>query len=168
MAKQSGTPPEKDVIDPRDLTIGSLHAFMCVAKLGGYSKAARFLGVSQSTVSRQVKALEETVGMELLSNTIPPRPTEEGKRISALSEKFISALFMNPEHLYMGMNGRKLGRQTKENLKLSLMSINHIDYGGDIDNYYNRDRAWDGGNIREEAEQMMRKHYSKPPADDGN
>ncbi len=43
-----------------------LRAFHAVATEGSFTKAARALSVSQPAVTIQVKALEETYGVELL------------------------------------------------------------------------------------------------------
>ena len=55
-----------------------LRTFEAVARLGSLTKAARVLGVSQSTVSRQLSQLEETAGSPLLLRSVPVRLTERG------------------------------------------------------------------------------------------
>jgi DNA-binding transcriptional LysR family regulator len=47
----------------------SITAFVRVAQHGGFSAAARSLGVSTTTISDQVQALENTLGVRLLSRT---------------------------------------------------------------------------------------------------
>src|ERR1700761_361507 len=47
----------------------SINAFVRVAQNGGFSAAARSLGVSTTTVSDQVQALESTLGVRLLNRT---------------------------------------------------------------------------------------------------
>ena len=47
----------------------SITAFVRVAQNGGFSAAARSLGVSTTTVSDQVQALENTLGVRLLNRT---------------------------------------------------------------------------------------------------
>jgi DNA-binding transcriptional LysR family regulator len=47
----------------------SITAFVQVAENGGFSAAARSLNVSTTTVSDQVQALENTLGVRLLNRT---------------------------------------------------------------------------------------------------
>ncbi len=49
----------------RHLTASQLRALVAVAETGGYSTAARRLGVAQPTVHRAAKELEKTVGIDL-------------------------------------------------------------------------------------------------------
>jgi DNA-binding transcriptional LysR family regulator len=49
--------------------LASINAFVRVAQNGGFSAAARGLGVSTTTVSDQVQALESTLGVRLLNRT---------------------------------------------------------------------------------------------------
>src|SRR5512146_3056439 len=46
-----------------------LHVFLAVARAGRVSAAARTLGVEHTTVSRRLKALEETIGVPLFYRT---------------------------------------------------------------------------------------------------
>ena len=48
-----------------DLELRHLRAFVAVVEAGGHTRAARRLGVSQSTVSETLTALERTLGTEL-------------------------------------------------------------------------------------------------------
>ena len=47
----------------------SINAFVRVAESGGFSAAARSLGVSTTTISDQVQALENALGVRLLNRT---------------------------------------------------------------------------------------------------
>jgi len=49
--------------------LSSLHAFVAVVETGGFSSAARRLGVSKAQVSKQVAQLEELLGVRLLHRT---------------------------------------------------------------------------------------------------
>ena len=49
--------------------LASITAFVRVAENGGFSAAARHLNVSTTTVSDQVQALENTLGVRLLNRT---------------------------------------------------------------------------------------------------
>jgi DNA-binding transcriptional LysR family regulator len=65
-----------------------LSGFAVVARLGGFHKAARELGISQPGLSRSIEALESIVGKKLLIRSVKGvRLTEEGKMILAFFEK---------------------------------------------------------------------------------
>lgn len=53
----------------RNLDITTLRSFMAVADLGGVTKAAGFLNLTQSAVSMQLKRLEEMLGVDFLDRT---------------------------------------------------------------------------------------------------
>lgn len=55
------------MIDTLDL--GEIRTFVLIARLGGFGKAADALGVSRSHVSRQLSALEQTLGVRLINRT---------------------------------------------------------------------------------------------------
>ena len=64
----------------QDLNV--LLAFMAVAREKSFTRAAAQLGMSQSAVSRTVRALEENMGMLLLTRTTRSvAPTEAGQRL---------------------------------------------------------------------------------------
>jgi LysR family nitrogen assimilation transcriptional regulator len=61
-----------------------LEYFVAVADLGGFSRAARVLGVAQPAISRQVRSLEVELRQNLLlRNGRGALPTEAGKRLLA-------------------------------------------------------------------------------------
>ena len=49
-----------------ELELRHLRVFLAVAELGGHTRAARSLGVSQSTVSETLTSLERALGTALL------------------------------------------------------------------------------------------------------
>ncbi|PSL22351.1 LysR family transcriptional regulator [Shimia abyssi] len=53
----------------RNLDVTTLRSFVAVADLGGVTKAAGFLHLTQSAVSMQLKRLEELIGVPLLDRT---------------------------------------------------------------------------------------------------
>ncbi|CUI77690.1 LysR family transcriptional regulator [Cognatishimia activa] len=53
----------------RNLDVTTLRSFMAVADLGGVTKAAGFLNLTQSAVSMQLKRLEELLGLDLFDRT---------------------------------------------------------------------------------------------------
>jgi DNA-binding transcriptional LysR family regulator len=65
--------------------------FEAVVRRGGFSAAARALGLSQSTVSRHIALLEANAGSPLLERTSPPRPTERGASVLAAVEPMVGA-----------------------------------------------------------------------------
>jgi DNA-binding transcriptional LysR family regulator len=61
-----------------------MSAFVAVAEHASFAKAARQLGVSRSTLSETVRALEEKLGVRLLNRTTRSvAPTEVGERLLA-------------------------------------------------------------------------------------
>jgi DNA-binding transcriptional LysR family regulator len=61
---------------------GDLTAFLAVARERSFTKAAAGLGVSQSALSQTVRALEERLGIRLLTRTTRSvAPTEAGERL---------------------------------------------------------------------------------------
>lgn len=67
---------------PRDLPL--LVTFAAVVRRGSFTAAARELGLSKSSVSEQVRALEERCGVRLLErSTRKVRPTQVGEQVMA-------------------------------------------------------------------------------------
>lgn len=58
-----------------------LQALACVVEQGGFERAARALGLSQSAVSQRIKLLEVRTGAPVLLRATPPAPTETGQRL---------------------------------------------------------------------------------------
>jgi DNA-binding transcriptional LysR family regulator len=66
---------------PRD-TISDVLAFLAVARERSFTRAAAKLGVSQSALSHTVRALEERMGVRLLTRTTRSvSPTDAGERL---------------------------------------------------------------------------------------
>lgn len=68
-----------------------LRTFEAVARHGGLSAAARALGVSQSTVSRQIARLEASAASPLLVRANPVRLTERGAALLAATRPMLGA-----------------------------------------------------------------------------
>lgn len=67
---------------PRD-NLNELTAFLAVARERSFTKAAAQLGVSQSALSHTLRALEERLGVRLLTRTTRSvSPTEAGERLA--------------------------------------------------------------------------------------
>src|SRR5690606_6207532 len=58
-----------------------LQALAAVVEEGGFERAARALGLSQSAVSQRIKLLESRVGAPVLLRAVPPAPTETGRKL---------------------------------------------------------------------------------------
>ncbi|WP_442943660.1 LysR family transcriptional regulator [Nitrospirillum sp. BR 11752] len=68
-------------MDKSDVTLDRMRTFVRVAERGNLSAVARELGIGQSSVTRQLRELEDAVGVPLLSRTTRRvSPTEEGAR----------------------------------------------------------------------------------------
>src|SRR5262245_29927468 len=63
--------------------------FFFVAKLGSFTAASKVLGVLQSTLTRQVQALEKQIGFPLLVRrmTVGVTPTRKGEELLVILEK---------------------------------------------------------------------------------
>src|SRR4051812_19405707 len=62
--------------------LGDLHAFVAVARAGGFREGARAAGISASGLSEAVRRLEASLGVRLLHRTTRSvRPTEAGARL---------------------------------------------------------------------------------------
>ena len=69
-----------------------LVAFLTVAQAGSFTRAAAQMGVTQSALSHTIRALEERLGIRLLTRTTRSvAPTEAGERlISSLGPRFVA------------------------------------------------------------------------------
>jgi DNA-binding transcriptional LysR family regulator len=74
---------------PLDLDL--LRAFVAVVDASGFTRAADRLHLTQSTVSQQIKRLEDTVGRVLLvrERTGDSRTTEEGERLLGYARRML-------------------------------------------------------------------------------
>src|SRR5260370_36680090 len=67
---------------PPMLDIDLLRSFVSVVDAGGFTRAGERVHRTQSTVSQQIRRLEETLGRELLHrNGKKATPTGEGERL---------------------------------------------------------------------------------------
>ena len=63
-------------------SLGDLHAFVSVARAGGFRDGARANGLSASGLSEAVRRLEAQLGIRLLNRTTRSVvPTEAGERL---------------------------------------------------------------------------------------
>ena len=85
---------------PRNLDLASLRSFVTVADVGGVTRAAGYLNLTQSAVSMQIKRLEDALGMTLFlraARKLALSPEGEqllsyGRRMLALNDEALSQL----------------------------------------------------------------------------
>lgn len=85
---------------PRNLDLSALRSFVTVADVGGVTRAAGFLNLTQSAVSMQIKRLEESLGLNLFlraARKLALSPEGEqllsyGRRMLALNDEALSQL----------------------------------------------------------------------------
>ena len=83
---------------PRNLDLASLRSFVTVAEVGGVTRAAGYLNLTQSAVSMQIKRLEDALGMQLFlraARKLALSPEGEqllsyGRRMLALNDEALS------------------------------------------------------------------------------
>ncbi|MEH2070140.1 MAG: LysR family transcriptional regulator [Nostoc sp.] len=63
------------------MRLEQLQAFLAIAQTGSFQQAARTSGVTQSTISRQIQALEADLGIELFHRTSHAKLTLAGERL---------------------------------------------------------------------------------------
>lgn len=88
---------------PRNLDLASIRSFVTVADVGGVTRAASYLNLTQSAVSMQIKRLEDALGMSLFmraARKLALSPEGEqllsyGRRMLALNDEALSALSAN-------------------------------------------------------------------------
>ena len=72
------------------LDIELLRSFVSVVDAGGFTRAGERVHRTQSTVSQQIKRLEDTVGKPLLiRNGKQAKPTEEGERLLSYARRIL-------------------------------------------------------------------------------
>lgn len=76
----------------KSMNYAQLRAFHAVATEGGFTKAARLLGVTQPTLSQEVKALEEAHGVRLFDRSRRAVAlTELGQALFAITRRLFAA-----------------------------------------------------------------------------
>jgi len=75
----------------RNLDLGTLRALTTIVDMGGVTRAANKLNLTQSTVSMQIKRLEETLDTALLvRDGRTMKPTDEGAQLLSYARKLVS------------------------------------------------------------------------------
>src|SRR5499425_3578807 len=73
------------------LELDLLRSFVSVVDTGGFTRAGERVHRTQSTVSQQIRRLEENLGYPLLHrNGKQATPTEEGERLVAYARKILA------------------------------------------------------------------------------
>jgi DNA-binding transcriptional LysR family regulator len=73
------------------LDLDLLRSFVSVVDAGGFTRAGERVHRTQSTVSQQIRRLEETLGHPLLHrNGKPATPTEEGERLLSYARRILA------------------------------------------------------------------------------
>ncbi len=83
--------------DPRVLSgpfWGELRVFLAVAKAKSFNRAAEVLNMSQPTVSRQVKRLQDVIGSQLVV------PTQNGIKLTEKGKELAKSLLLLDEKLF--------------------------------------------------------------------
>jgi hypothetical protein len=62
--------------------LSSMITFVKVVEAGGFAAAGRKLGISPSTVTQQIQALEERLGARLLNRSTEPLQCQKDQQIS--------------------------------------------------------------------------------------
>ncbi len=77
----------------QSLTLRQLQIFDSVVRLGGYTKAAEALNLSQPTVSMQIKKLSETLGLPLMEQVgRQVHPTAAGRDVFNTAREILSGV----------------------------------------------------------------------------
>jgi DNA-binding transcriptional LysR family regulator len=92
-----------------------LRVFLAVAKAGSFNRAAAILHMSQPTVSRQVKRLQDLMGAQLLV------PTQSGVRLTRKGDELAASLALLDHSLFSISND--LRAETKQEQGLVRVSI---------------------------------------------
>jgi DNA-binding transcriptional LysR family regulator len=69
------------------MRIEQLQAFLAITKTGNFGQAAKQCGVTQSTISRQIQALEQDLGLPLFHRTNQAKLTVGGEKLLPRAQK---------------------------------------------------------------------------------
>ena len=105
-----------------DVEVRQLRALVAVVDEGGFTQAARVLGVSQAAVSRTIAALEEALGARLLRRTsrevalspVGARVIGHARRVLEETAAVVRAVTDADAELRIGYAWAALGRHTTE------------------------------------------------------
>jgi len=89
------------------MRLEQLQAFLAIADTGSFQQAARHCGVTQSTISRQIQALEADLGLELFHRTSHAKLTLGGERLLPRVRKICQEWQMATQELTDLMAGKQ-------------------------------------------------------------
>jgi LysR family hydrogen peroxide-inducible transcriptional activator len=79
-------------VRPAHLTTRQLGYFVALAETGGFTRAAERMGVSQPSLSQQIKALEDRIGGPLVERGGPPVLTPLGREVLERARRILLEL----------------------------------------------------------------------------
>ena len=92
------------------MDLAAVNDFNLVARHGGFGAASRATAISKASLSRRIRALEESLGVRLIERDVRPlRLTEEGAALHARTEQTFSAILDALQDIKAGLN-RPSGR----------------------------------------------------------
>ncbi|NOZ10560.1 MAG: LysR family transcriptional regulator [Gammaproteobacteria bacterium] len=101
----------------RHVTLRQMQIFEAVVRLGGYTRAAEALHLSQPTISMQVKKLSETIGLPLLERVGScPHTTAMGDEVYASAQNILSSM------MALGESAATLDGVVKGPLRLAVIT----------------------------------------------
>lgn len=89
------------------MRLEQLQAFLAIADTGSFQQAARQCGVTQSTISRQIQALEADLGVELFHRTSHAKLTLGGERLLPRVRKICQEWQIATQELTDLMDGKQ-------------------------------------------------------------
>ena len=100
------------------ISLLTLYCFICAFKLRGYTPASYYLGISQPSVSRRVKGLEEFLGCRLLTSQRPPSLTGEGEEFYTTCVNYILSILDFGNALTRGVLGYNLSPSERRRIQM--------------------------------------------------
>jgi DNA-binding transcriptional LysR family regulator len=89
------------------MRIEQLQAFLTITETGNFGQAAKKFGVTQSTISRQVQGLEQTLGVALFHRSHQAKLTVAGERLLPRARKICQEWTMITQELDDLMAGKQ-------------------------------------------------------------
>jgi DNA-binding transcriptional LysR family regulator len=87
------------------MDLAAVNDFNLVARHGGFGAASRATAISKASLSRRIRALEESLGVRLIERDVRPlRLTEEGAVLHARTEQPFGAILDALQDIKAGLN----------------------------------------------------------------
>ena len=114
------------------MEINQLIAFELVARLGSYSRASRYLDVSQPTISLRIKELEKDVGGYLFVRAGKQMElTDLGKGFLPYARQALEVLHKGKERAQSIKEGKKRGNHDRNPSDIYIGTF-HVDHQGNV------------------------------------